>query len=84
MVSLQDIRNILARNEALARVAAQLSEDDNLFDKGLDSFGSVQLMLALEEHFEVEFPDHLLSRKSFSTIRSIRETVSGLVQAEAA
>lgn len=84
MVSSEDIRNILARNEALAPVAAEISEDDNLFDKGLDSFGSVQLMLALEEHFEVEFPDHLLSRKSFSTIRSIRETVSSLVQAEAA
>ena len=84
MVSLEEIRNLLARNEALAPVAAEISEDDNLFDKGLDSFGSVQLMLALEEHFDVEFPDHLLSRKSFSTIRSIRETVSGLVQAEAA
>lgn len=84
MVSLEDIRNILARNEALAPIAGEISEDDNLFDKGLDSFGSVQLMLALEEHFDVEFPDHLLSRKSFSTIRSIRETVSSLVQAEAA
>ncbi len=84
MVSLEDIRNILARNEALAPIAAEIAEDDNLFDKGLDSFGSVQLMLALEEHFDVEFPDHLLSRKSFSTIRSIRETVSSLVQAEAA
>jgi D-alanine--poly(phosphoribitol) ligase subunit 2 len=84
MVSLEEIRNILARNEALAPIASQISEDDNLFDKGLDSFGSVQLMLALEEHFDVEFPDHLLSRKSFSTLRSIRETVSSLVQAEAA
>ncbi|GJD77538.1 acyl carrier protein [Methylobacterium gregans] len=84
MVSPEAIRNILARNEALAPIAGEISEDENLFDKGLDSFGSVQLMLALEEHFDVEFPDHLLSRKSFSTIRSIRETVSSLVQAEAA
>ncbi len=84
MVSPEEIRNILARNEALAPIAGEISEDENLFDKGLDSFGSVQLMLALEEHFDVEFPDHLLSRKSFSTIRSIRETVSSLVQAEAA
>ena len=84
MISADDIRTILGRNEALAPVAAQFSEDDNLFDKGLDSFGAVQLMLALEEHFDVEFPDHLLGRKSFSTIRSIREIVSGLVQAVAA
>ncbi len=35
-------------------------------------------MLALEEKFEVEFPDTLLNRRSFSTIRIIRETVTKL------
>lgn len=80
----QDIRDILGTNEAFARRADQLSEDDSLFDLGLDSFGSVQLMLALEERFNVEFPDDLLNRKSFSTIRSISEAVSTLIRQEAA
>lgn len=84
MISAQDIREILGGIEALSPVAAQLGEDDNLFDKGLDSFGSVQLMLALEEQYDIEFPDHLLNRRSFSTIRIISETVSVLtVQAAA-
>ena len=47
-----------------------------MFEKGLDSFGSVQLMLALEDRFGLEFPDHLLNRRSFSSIRAIHETVS--------
>jgi acyl carrier protein len=80
----QDIRDILGTNEAFAGRADQLSEDDSLFDLGLDSFGSVQLMLALEERFNVEFPDDLLNRKSFSTIRSISEAVSTLIRQEAA
>ncbi|QGY05718.1 acyl carrier protein [Methylobacterium mesophilicum SR1.6/6] len=78
------IREILGSNEAFAGKADQLSEDDSLFDLGLDSFGSVQLMLALEERFSVEFPDSLLNRKSFASIRSIREAVSTLIHQDAA
>ena len=80
----QDIRESLGANEAFAGKADQLSEDDSLFDLGLDSFGSVQLMLGLEERFSIEFPDELLNRKSFSSIRAIREAVSTLIQQEAA
>ncbi|MDQ0447076.1 acyl carrier protein [Methylobacterium aerolatum] len=68
----------------MSNLVDTLGEDDDLFEKGLDSFGSVQLMLALEERFNVEFPDSLLNRRSFSTIRIIRETVTSLTLGEAA
>lgn len=84
MVPELDIRKILERNEELAPLLDRISEDDNLFDKGLSSFGSVQLMLALEERFGIEFPDNLLNRKSFSTIRDIRSTLESLVEPRAA
>jgi len=84
MVSDEVIRDILRQNEAMSAIVDTLSEDDDLFEKGLDSFGSVQLMLALEDRFEVEFPDTLLNRRSFSTIRIIRETVSKLSMGAAA
>lgn len=80
MISSDDIRKALGEIEAMSPVAARLSEDDDLFDKGLCSFGSVQLMLALEERYNIEFPDHLLNRQSFATIRAIRATVSSLAQ----
>jgi hypothetical protein len=41
--------------------------------------GSVQLMLALEDTFDIEFPDNLLNRKSFSTIAMIEQVVAQLV-----
>lgn len=84
MVTALDIRQILERNEELAPLLDRISEDDDLFDKGLSSFGSVQLMLALEERFGIEFPDHLLNRRSFSSIRNIRSTLESLVEPRAA
>ncbi|MFC5561842.1 acyl carrier protein [Methylobacterium aerolatum] len=84
MVSDEVVRDILRQNEAMSNLVDTLGEDDDLFEKGLDSFGSVQLMLALEERFNVEFPDSLLNRRSFSTIRIIRETVTSLTLGEAA
>lgn len=84
MVLPEDIRETLKSVAALTEMVDSLGEDDNLFDKGLDSFGSVQLMLALEERYNIEFPDNLLNRRSFSTIRIIVETVSKLTVSAAA
>lgn len=84
MINISEIRETLKTLEPMAAVADSLGENDDLFEKGLDSFGSVQLMLALEERFDIEFPDNLLNRRSFSTIRVIRDTVAQLKLAEAA
>ncbi|GJE18301.1 acyl carrier protein [Methylobacterium marchantiae] len=84
MVLSQDVRETLKSVAALSETIDGIGDDDNLFDKGLDSFGSVQLMLALEERYDIEFPDNLLNRRSFSTIRIIGETVNKLTLSAAA
>ncbi|TNC12089.1 acyl carrier protein [Methylobacterium terricola] len=84
MAYAEAIRTILARHGTLARTIDQLSDDDCLFDNGLDSFGAVQVMMDLEEHFEIEFPEHLLNRDAFSTMRNIRAFVSGQMVQKAA
>jgi len=56
-----------------------LSDDDNLFDAGMTSFGSVQLMLAVEEEFDIEFPNSLLTRKTFATLGGLISAVDQLV-----
>ena len=57
----------------------------DLYAAGLSSFASVQIMLAIEETFDLEFPDNLLNRKSFQSIAAITRTVEGLIgNAEAA
>ena len=50
----------------------------DLYAAGLRSFASVQLMLALEEAFEVEFPESLLNRQSFQINRRTGYVFSSL------
>ncbi|MDX7954010.1 acyl carrier protein [Lichenihabitans sp. Uapishka_5] len=56
-----------------------LSDTADLFEAGLTSYGSVRLMLAVEERFDVEFPDALLTRKTFTTLAALAEAVASLV-----
>lgn len=73
------IRDILARHGGLPVPVDQLADDGDLYAAGLSSFASVQVMLALEEAFDVEFPDSLLNRKSFQSIAAIARAVESLV-----
>lgn len=72
------IRTILANEGKLGEAAAKLGENDDLYLAGLTSFASVQLMLALEDAFEVEFSEKMLGRKTFQTIANISAAISEL------
>ena len=53
------------------RLQLPLNKSDQLFEHGLDSAGVVNVMMALEEAFDVNFPDEFLNRRTFSTLNSI-------------
>jgi acyl carrier protein len=74
------IRSLLARNEALAFDVEKLSDQDNLYDAGMTSFASVQIMLAIEEEFDTEFPEQMLTRRTFASLANIADAVSKLTQ----
>lgn len=74
------VRGLIARTCEQPIDLKTLSDDANLYTAGLTSFASVQLMLALEDEFDIEFPDRLLNRKTFTSIRTISEAVVSLVQ----
>jgi len=76
------IRQILQDHARLSVDAAELGENSNLYDAGLTSHESVTLMLALEEHFQVEFPERMLRRNTFATIAAIRTAVEELIGAD--
>ncbi|EPE98067.1 acyl carrier protein [Rhizobium grahamii CCGE 502] len=58
--------------------AGAISITQNLFDVGLMSFACVQLMMRLEELFDIEFPDESLKKSTFETIASITQNLKGL------
>jgi acyl carrier protein len=72
------IRRVLAEHGRLASDAATLDGDADLYRAGMTSHASVNVMLALEGEFDVEFPDHMLKRGVFSSIESIRAAIDEL------
>lgn len=55
----------------LLPATGELSPAADLYDLGLDSMGSVQLLLALEEALDISIPDELLTADSFRTVGNI-------------
>jgi acyl carrier protein len=77
------IREIIARTVELPGGIDGLTEASDLYEAGMTSFGSVQLMLALEEAFDVEFPERMLNRRLFSSISTIRAALEELTTEKA-
>lgn len=75
-----EIRAILDANGKLAVPAGRLGEFDDLFAAGLDSLAMVNVLMALEEHFNIEVPDQLLSRRTFSSVHMLASMVSELTR----
>jgi acyl carrier protein len=72
------IRQVLRDHGRLNRDAGEIEPDTDLYQAGMTSHASVNVMLALEGAFDVEFPDHMLKRSVFSSISSIRQALSEL------
>ena len=80
---LQTIRTLIAEHGRLPVPVASLRDDQDLYAAGLTSFAAVQLMLALEDRFDVEFADTMLNRRSFASIDAIASCLHQLAQAAA-
>ena len=72
------IRSILKEHGRLSTDASTLTEESDLYQAGMTSHASVNVMLALEGAFDVEFPDHMLKRNVFNTIASISAALDEL------
>jgi acyl carrier protein len=76
----ETIRELLARVGGLPVAITEIADDADLYAAGLSSFASVQLMLGIEEAFDLEFPDSLLNRKSFASIAAIEQTLGQILK----
>ena len=75
---LAPIRDIVAKHGRLPVDVQTLTPDTSLYSAGLTSLATVSVMLALEEHFNIEFPESMLSRKTFESLDAIAEAVGKL------
>ncbi len=78
------IRSLITEFGRLSVDVASLKDDADLYAAGLSSFASVQLMLGIEEAFDIEFPERMLNRRSFASIGAIEASVAELTAGRAA
>ena len=76
------IRDVLREHGRLNRATDAMAVDADLYQAGMTSHASVNVMLALEGAFDIEFPDHMLKRSVFTSIASIRDALAELEQAK--
>lgn len=77
----EQIRAVLADHARLLVEVDTLADESDLYEAGLTSLSTVNLMLALEEHFDVEFLDSMLGRKTFSSIATLSDAIERLAPA---
>ena len=75
------IRRVLRDHARLGIDAEKLGHESDLYQSGMTSHASVNVMLALEGEFDVEFPDHMLKRNVFRSIGSIERALRELIAA---
>ena len=73
-----EIRRVLSEHARLPVDVDALSDDADLFAAGMTSHASVNLMLALEDAFDLEFPDRMLTRSVFESIAAIDSAIGEL------
>jgi acyl carrier protein len=73
-----EIRTIVKQHGHLGVPIDSLPDDGDLHAAGLSSHASVNLMLALENHFDVEFPERMLRRRTFESIAAIQAAIEEL------
>jgi len=66
------IREILAEYGRLRVDVATLDDGADLYGAGLSSHAAVNVMIALEDAFDIEFPDNLLRKSTFASVGAIR------------
>jgi acyl carrier protein len=58
-----------------------VANGDDLYEAGLSSLNTIQLLLAIEHHFNIEVPDDMLNRQLFQSIDSLAGAVTQLQRA---
>lgn len=79
-----EIRKVIEQHARLPVDATTLADDADLYQAGMTSHASVNVMLGLEDAFDVEFPDRMLKRSVFESVSAIAAALGELRASAAA
>jgi acyl carrier protein len=74
------IRDVLAAHGRMTVDPREVDDQADLYELGLTSHASVDVMLALEDEFDIEFPEEVLKKSTFASIHNIGQVVESLVK----
>lgn len=74
----ETIRQVVAQHAHLNTDAATLAGVDSLYAAGMTSHASVNVMLGVEDAFDIEFPEEMLTKETFESLNSIATAVAKL------
>ena len=77
------IRDVLAAHGRMAVDPHQIDDQADLYDLGMTSHASVDVMLALEDAFDIEFPEEVLKKSTFASVDNIAQVVESLTKSAA-
>jgi acyl carrier protein len=78
----EEVRKIVGENGRLSVDVATLEPQSDLYEAGMTSHASVNVMLAIEDAFDVEFPDRMLKRDVFESLAAITAALEELKEEE--
>lgn len=70
-----DQQLLRAIGERILELPADFTADSDLYDAGLDSMATMQLMLVIEEKFGVNLPEAQVSCANFRTVAQLARLV---------
>jgi acyl carrier protein len=73
------IRQVVTESAHLGIDISALDDQTDLFEAGMTSHASVNLMLGLEEAFGIEFPEGMLRKSTFASVQAIEAALAELL-----
>jgi acyl carrier protein len=77
------VRDVLASYGRMAVDPHEVDGQTDLYKLGLTSHASVDVMLALEDAFDIEFPEEVLKKSTFESVHNISQVIETLVKTAA-
>ncbi len=78
----EEVRTVVGEYGRLSVDVSTLTENSSLYEAGMTSHASVNVMLGLENAFDIEFPDRMLRRSVFETMGAMQAAIEELKSEE--
>ena len=77
-IIIADIKKYIETNILVSDI--MLDADTNLQNTGIDSFSIVEIMLFIQQNYNILIPDNQLIPENFKTLRSLARLVNKLLE----